>query len=469
MKTTTMYRRFILMVLAVSFLASCVQDDDFETPNTTVTEPELEGEVISISSVLGTAAQNEGDLYTYEETDLYVEGYVISSDEAGNFYRELVIQDNPENPTAGLKVSITVNDLYTKYEIGRKIYIALEGFTVGTSNGVVTLGIPDGSYIDPAPAQFENKIFRSAEVAEIVPLELEISEFTDAYENLFIQLNNVQFLSDDVIDGVSFASEATDEYDGERTLESCTTDNTTIFSTSTFADFASISVPQGSGSISGILSRTFEDDAYIISVNTADSSTINMEGERCDPLVFDCGLADAQGANNLVSEDFESYSNGVFSAAGWVNYIEAGSEAYQVFSDSDNSPSMGKGVSIDSYQSGDASSIAWLVLPMIDFDAQEGETLNFKTSNSFSDSSVLKLLFSSDWDGDTATITEATWGELSSAAIVDADEYYQNIVDSGIVDLSCIEGAGYIAFKYIGSGDSGADGTYEIDDITVDY
>ena len=48
MKTINMYKKLILMVLAVGFLASCVQDDDFDTPNTSISEPALEGNVVSI-------------------------------------------------------------------------------------------------------------------------------------------------------------------------------------------------------------------------------------------------------------------------------------------------------------------------------------------------------------------------------------------------------------------------------------
>ncbi|SHI83893.1 protein of unknown function [Mesonia phycicola] len=451
-----MYRRFILMVLAVSFLASCVQDDDFETPNTTVTEPELEGEVISISSVLGTAAQNEGDLYTYEETDLYVEGYVISSDEAGNFYRELIIQDNPENPTAGLKVSITVNDLYTKYEIGRKIYIALEGFTVGTSNGVVTLGIPDRIYIDPAPAQFENKIFRSAEVAEIVPLELEISEFTDAYENLFIQLNNVQFAKSEL--KLSFASEATDEYDGERTLESCTTDNTTIFSTSTFADFASISVPQGSGSISGILSRTFEDDAYIISVNTVDSSTINMEGERCDPEPAEPGLVQPP-----FNEDFESQnSSSDLAIDGWVNVnANYGERVYTVAEFGGN-----KYAQTSAYNSDENPYEAWLITPGVDLTSSTTATLSFDTKDGYNNGAALTTYITTSFDGD---INNSIWTELTGINYSSGNSsgYADNFVPSGDIDLSAYAGQTvYIAFKYLG-GDPNTTTTYQIDNVSL--
>ena len=40
---------------------------------------------------------------------------------------------------------------------------------------------------------------------------------------------------------------------------------------------------------------------------------------------------------------------------------------------------------------------------------------------------------------------------------------------SGNVDLSCVSGTIYIAFKYTGSGQGTFDGVYELDEISVDY
>src|SRR5699024_253261 len=127
--------------------------------------------------------------------DLYMTGYVISSDEAGNFHQELVLQDKSENPTAGIKLMIEASPLFTKFEVGRKVYVELDGFTVGFSNGVIALGIPTAGsdFVNRVPRAFESKILRSPEKNNIVPLELNISDFQRKYDNLFIRLNNVEF------------------------------------------------------------------------------------------------------------------------------------------------------------------------------------------------------------------------------------------------------------------------------------
>ena len=169
----------------------------------------------------------------------------------------------------------------------------------------------------------------------------------------------------------------------------------------------------------------------------------------------------------IFKDDFESYPNySSLSGNGWTNYTEAGSRDWfiKVTNDSQNSGS--KMVSLGSYNTGDASTIAWLITPVIDLDAQGVEFVKFISSNSFSDGSELELLISTDWDGTEATIESSSWSTLN-ANIVSDSEYYQNWVDSGLVDLSSFSGNGYVAFKYIGSGQASTDGTYEIDDFKI--
>jgi len=138
--------KVILVLIGLVIFNSCVEDDDFEVPNTTITEPILNGPIVSINSAYGNylqAVADGDDFFTYEfdSGSDYLEGFVVSTDEGGNFFEELIIQDELENPTIGIKVLIDVNPLFTKYELGRKIYIKLDGLTVGISNGVFSIGI----------------------------------------------------------------------------------------------------------------------------------------------------------------------------------------------------------------------------------------------------------------------------------------------------------------------------------------
>ena len=53
--------QLIAAVLAISLLVGCVTGDDFSTPDTSVSEPILDGPEISIAAVAGQLAQEQGE------------------------------------------------------------------------------------------------------------------------------------------------------------------------------------------------------------------------------------------------------------------------------------------------------------------------------------------------------------------------------------------------------------------------
>jgi hypothetical protein len=481
---TLKINKLILLFLSLVVITSCVQDDDFDTPNLTFEEPNISANQLrTLGSLAGDLAQeqdNGGVLdyddestivsYTFNENDEYISGYVVSSDEAGNYFEELIIQDNFENPTIGIKILIDVNPLFTKYEVGRKVFIKINGLAVGISNGVLAIGALNGTEVDKIASASETQVIqRSNEVATIVPLPLSISDFTNDKTNLMIGLSDVQFNRDEVINNsLTYASEQSDEFDGERTLESCGSSASVIFSTSTFSDFKGISLPSGRGSMNAVLTKDFFGEVFNVAINTPEDIMFTNT-ERCDPIELACGLAETTGANNLFADDFESQStNSLVSGNGWTNFIEAGSEGWEAYTQAGTNSSQGVSARVGSFNSGDTSTVAWLITPQIDLDANTGVTLNFETSNSFSDGSNMEILFSNDWDGTEAGITSATWGIVSDAYVTQDGDFFGDWFESGNVDLSCGSGQIYIAFKYTGSGNSDFDGTYELDFVSID-
>jgi hypothetical protein len=278
MKTIQFKLTFILILTVGLFTTSCVNDDDFETPDLNVTEPHIDGEIVTISSILGTISQNEGETTIIEE-NIYVEGYVISSDEAGNFFEEIIIQDKPENPTAGIRISVNVNPLFSRFNFGRKVFVKMQGLAVGISNGVGVIGTSATDGLGQIQeSQLNDVILRSPEVATIVPVEKNIGELSDSDINTYIRLSGVQFSATSL--GKTFAAEPTDEFDGERLLEDCEDGNTLIFNTSTFADFRTTMVPEGSGSIDGLLTLNFFGDTNIFVIN--EPGDFEFSDSRCN-------------------------------------------------------------------------------------------------------------------------------------------------------------------------------------------
>jgi hypothetical protein len=466
------FKNRMALLLMLTIILSCVKVDDFELPSINPIAPEIDGTIITINTLLNLLYQeqenNENDMLSFYETDLYISGYVISSDEAGNFFEELIIQDSPENPTRGIKILIDVNPLFVSFEFGRKVIIRLDGLALGFDSGVLSLGIEGRDKLEKiAESLMTETIIRDIEIADIVPTPIAISEFSKDKTNLYIQLNNVQFNQEEVLGIVpkTFAAEPSDAFDGERKLESCVDGTSTVFSTSTFADFKAVLLPKGNGILEGILSQNFFGDEFNIVVNSPETIYFENNVQRCE---LDCGRLASTGPLVLFNDFFETMEEGQpISGNGWTNFIEAGSEYWEAYFDDDVNTSLGISARVGSFYSNDERTISWLISPEINFDNQDGESLQFKTSTSFADSSKLEVLFSDNWDGNENTIRSATWKSFPSAIIASNNDFFGDWIESGYVDFSCFNGKGHFAWRYTGSGEEDFDGTYELDEIII--
>lgn len=456
------------LILLLLLLNACLAHDDFDLPeNDDLNSLDLEANT-DLNAVLGLYYQDPDEIITFKG-DLIFEAYVVSSDEAGNFYKELIVQDKPENPTAGLNIRLNMNSYSQFYDFGRKLFINVNGLSIGEMNGVPTLGVVNGKQVQNIPqAMISDHLFRTAVVTEIVPLQIEALQFNDRYENLFVELKNVQF-SDFLVDPqnpFTYAAEDVDEFDGERLLESCTADFPFILSTSTYADFSSFRLPAGSGDLQGVLTRDFYDEFYTIYLNSPDD--IQFTESRCEKQTLDCGLAAAHGSKILFSEDFsEQTNNKPIKGSGWKLIVQEGSKEWEAFTATGANASLGRSARLRPAGSGDRKTVSWLVSPAINFDTNTGEVLSFKTSTSFANGSMLEVLISTDWDGNEENFLQANWKMLSAAYIAQNSDFFGDWISSGHVDLSCVEGKGYIGFRYTGSDSPYYNGIYELDDVLV--
>ncbi|MFP4844402.1 DUF5689 domain-containing protein [Winogradskyella sp. PE311] len=476
--------KIILLLIGFVVYNSCVQDDDFGTPNISIEEPNIPASQIrTLGSLGGDLAQeqsandgifapqpldysNESDTvsYVFSDTDEYITGYVVSSDEAGNYFEEIIIQDKAENPTIGIKLLIDVNPLFTKYEVGRKVFVKISGLSVGIGNGVLTLGVLNGNEVDKIPSSFETQfIQRSSEVATIVPLPMSISDLNEGAlnkTNMMIALSDVQFNRNEVFDTVNnlntYASSAQDQFDGERTLESCASGDAVIFSTSTFADFKGLALPSGRGNVNAVLSRTFEADDFIVAINTPEDITFGGIENRCDPDFFECTGASG-GGSAIYSENFEGFAG--YAAEGWTNVnISGGSTEWVIGSFSGSSYAQ-----ISGFNSGDDEINVWLVTPPVNMDATVGEELSFDVQSNFDNGTILTVFVSSDFTGDPTT---ATWSLLDASIPSGPGGGFGSFESVGPINVSCVDGTVHYAFFYEGS-DPSATTRYHIDNIEV--
>lgn len=457
MKTSKLLNIVLAITVSIAFF-SCVQDDDFSVPESLGTE-----ENKGLQEILSAIANNEltqititdlKNLYngqvTLIESDLVVKGYVTSSDQTGNFYKEFYIQDAPENPTAAVGIVLNQVDSYNQFNQGREIYIKLKDLYLGlNSSDVLTIGGQvDGSEVGEITAnQIPDYIFRSSTTETIVPLVANPSDINDSQMGMLVALQNVQFPANLV--GSTFV-DPYDDFDTQYPLVSCENGSELLLETSSFASFNQVPLPlDGRGTIVGIITRTYGGNNIVMVLNSTDD--IDFNETRCDP-VFE------ESFNTAID-------NTVLNFPGWINYAEAGSVLWseQVYS--------GNGYAeLNPYNSGDASNISWLITPGIDMDAQDGEILSFQTEHAYPDSGhdPLDVLVSTDFDGTEAGIATATWTPLDFVVsyIADYDTWF-SFTDSGNIDLSSYTGTAYIAFRYTGSDSANQNMTLHIDNVVV--
>ncbi len=450
-------------------IIGCVQDDEFTVPSSLGNEENqnlntLMSRIESGAVQMITIGQLKSQFVSDEDateisSEIAIKGYVSSSDASGNFYKEFFIQDAAENATAAVKIALNQVESYNQFNIGREVYVYLKDLYLGEANsgdGVFTIGgtvNTDGEVEALTANQVPMYLFRSSTTQTIVPKQVTGLSSDDI--GIFVTIDNAEFPTN--ASGLPYVS-PTDDYDTQRTVQRCSGFDyaTFMLETSAFASFKNEVLPSGGGSISGIVSKTYNGSDLVLALNS--TADVQMGGSRCE-------LLDINDFSAIFEDDFQTYSNYSDIAGGWTNYLEAGNRKWRAKTTYDNQNNGSKIAYMSAYNTGDSSNISWLITPVIDLDAQGAEFVKFKSSNSYSDNSELELLISTDWDGSQATIETSTWSALTTTIVSD-DEYYQNWVDSGLTDLSTFSGNAYIALKYTGGGNDYT-GTFEIDDFQV--
>ncbi|CAZ95487.1 DUF5689 domain-containing protein [Zobellia galactanivorans] len=328
MRNTFCWKRVFMgfSALMVVWLAACVKNRSYDVPP-----------VACLSNVKANATYSEvKNLYKGEtiqiQEDLIIEGFVVSSDAAGNFFSVLYFQDSPSNPTQGFQIEIDLRDSHLFYPVDSKIGIKLKGLYLGKSKDVFKLGGSFMSFgnisVGRLPAAVVNEhIFRFCNGdAVIEPTQIVISDIEKEQTNTLVTLNDVEFVENVLEQNFAEVGEET-----ERLLTDCA-DKEIVVLNSGFSDFQSETLPDGRGRLTGVLLR--ENDSYMMRIRNLDD--IDFDQERCAELIDEftseqiliSELADPD--NNASARFVELYnaSDGALSLKGWTleRYTNANTE-----------------------------------------------------------------------------------------------------------------------------------------------
>lgn len=256
------YLKVLAVLIFASFtITSCVRSNDFQTPPVNCNN-RFDASTLEMSAFVAMAPLNATITIPATGAAVIFDAYIISSDENGNFYKTISLQDKPENPTVGLQMEVDRASNYADFPVGSHVRIKANGLVLGTDHGTIKLGSTDPTYtIGRIPASLFSRYIAgicngsAMEIVPIIPTVLtSLSIAKNAkYINTLVTVKNVRFAPADIgktyLDYVASAGVDTDR----NILDFF--NNKSIIRNSAFFTGGKKSIPTGTGSVTFVVSR----------------------------------------------------------------------------------------------------------------------------------------------------------------------------------------------------------------------
>ena len=309
--------------MAIAGLVSC--SDDFDAPPVKVPTATIKANT-TIADFKAEYWKTETPycvpVNVPEGESKVISGRVISSDATGNIYKSLVIQDE----TAALAISINANSLYTTYRVGQEVVIDLNGMYVGKYANLIQLGYPNEGTRGTEAGFMALELFEShaqlnglPDVSKIDTIPVSISELPTTpaeickMQSQLVRLDNVQWVEA----GQRYSEESAST---SRNLKDAS-GNTIIVRNSNYATFRTELLPEGEGTVIGILS--YYNNAWQILLRSAEDviGFKTPEGVMANPYTI-------ERAKELQGQDITGWVAGyiVGAVAPGVNEVKANTD-----------------------------------------------------------------------------------------------------------------------------------------------
>lgn len=311
-----------MAVMAAAGLASCQADMDVPA----LVEPKATMEANTTISDLKTAFADKSVLCPMKDEEsqipYIIHGRVVSSDASGNIYKSIVIQDE----TAAIALSVNQGSTYTDYRLGQEIVLNVTGLYVGYYRGLQQIGWLGEPYDGQTQLNFmawdlflghsemngfpnpdvkyvsQDDAWPASDPYCIVTQFSKLPASGEAFRNMQSQL--VEFRN------VYFEEGGKETYapyqeSVNRTLKDAS-GGSLVVRTSGYSNFYNEIIPEGTGTVRGILS--YYGDSWQLLLRGLGDVMITQKGQKDDPYT--------------VAEAIELGDQGV---SGWVTAYIVGS------------------------------------------------------------------------------------------------------------------------------------------------
>ena len=330
-------KNIALGLLALGGLASC--QNSFDDPGLTIPVAKNQAN-ITIAEFKDIFAAEEMQLCPLKDsltnTPYIIKGRVISSDATGNIYQTLCIQDE----TSAMTFAVRTAGLYDYYHVGQEIVVDLTNLWVGKYNYLFQAGwLNEDNYGEPSMGRVDFKLFQTHVELNGNPIEgvkyvnpgaeypanemyciledidrLPSSPGKDFYDlqGQLVEFRNVSF------EGAGELTYAPYQESINRYIKQEGNSSKLTVRTSGYATFYNDTLPEGTGTIRGILSYYASDPGYATTdgsvngwqllIRSLDDVDFDQKGQKDDPY--------------SIEEAIEAQDKGV---SGWVKGVIVGS------------------------------------------------------------------------------------------------------------------------------------------------
>lgn len=276
----------LTLLLVSAGMVSC--DNEFEYPPVIVPEATMEANtsIAALKQMYWDA--NSSQTWSTEigkrsdGQDIIIAGTIISSDEAGNIYKNLMVRDDDgEAITFSIDKGTLDDELYVGHKYGQRIVVNVTGMYIGMYNNQMQIGSPSDqygiSYMDRS--EFDAKAQVAGLPGQVEPVVADMAEINAAlrtaegrqkWQSQLISLAGVQFVDGGAAtfgDNGSYGNRYITDEQGQRINVRCSGKSSFAYST----------LPTGRGTLVGILSQYREEWQILLNDINTETSLIGFD------------------------------------------------------------------------------------------------------------------------------------------------------------------------------------------------
>ena len=364
------YRHLIFTVIITTVLfAGCKMDPDVAPM------PIYEGEAnTTIAELLAMHEIGSSDSYVHiseDIDDIIITGIVTTSDEHGNCYKYINIEDE----TGAIQIKINSSTLYNKYRLGQRVFVKCNGLDLGDYRKLPQLGLWANDQMEPIPSGKAHLfIFNHGPLQTVEPtITLTSIPNADAipatYYNRLVKLEGATFVEGGITtfcDPYTATSHDLKMADG----------STITMRTSNYADFYNEKLPTGTGNVFGILTR-YNNYVQIVIRDLNDVQGFVNPASSQDIFTVDY--------NNAFNQGWIKVTNG----SEWTTLVNSSFAGFMINANTQTN--------------------SWIISPEINLNGTTEQVLSFSHRAPNAGNNEMKCYYTTNFTGD---VTSTTWHEI---------------------------------------------------------